>query len=221
MKPGLLFAGAFALGLLSTSAFAANGNTRLELGLGAHWGDPELEDNGASADLNTDTGIAISGAAWFDNVGVQNLSLGVEFLHLRDGDYSESGTFSDSVITASGTLSIEPQINALMVNAAYRDDRATTKFHPYIGAGAGAAIASADLDFTGTLTVGGTTFTNASTDDDDIGFAWQFYAGADYDITDHLYIGAGLKYFGTDVSLFDVDVEFRNFVALAKIGYRF
>jgi opacity protein-like surface antigen len=215
-------AGIVAASMLSTAAFAANNTLRLELGLGAHWGDPHLEYQGQSDDLSTDTGIAVSGAAWIDGIAFQNLSVGLEFLHLRDGDYSETGSFSDAGISASGTLGIEPQVNAVMINAAYRDNRVGTKFHPYIGAGAGAAFASADLSFNGTVTVGADSFTGSgSTDDDDVGFAWQAFIGADYDITDRLYIGASVKYFGTDVQLFDIDVEFRNVVALAKIGYRF
>ena len=215
----ILTAALAALVVVAPAAAFAD-DSRLELGLGIHTGDPELEYQGNSTELDTDTGFALSVRYWRDGLINSNLSFGAEYLHLNGGDYSENATYSGA-ISGTATLDLEPTINAFMANAAIRAN-GTEKFHPYAGLGAGLAWASVDLSVNGTLTYGGTTYTaNGSDDDSDTALAWQLFAGADFDVTESIYIGAEARYFGTDVKLFDVDTEFRNFSAMAKLGYRF
>ena len=59
---------------------------RLEVGVGIHGGDPDIEVAGESGALDTDTGIAISAGGWADHVGGHNLSWGLEYLRVRDSD---------------------------------------------------------------------------------------------------------------------------------------
>ncbi len=198
---------------------------RAEVGGGAFFGDPEISFAGVSGDLDTDTGIAISAGLWSDGPGgIRDLSIGAQYLRLQDSDFDETlgGTFLNATIT--GRLQLEPTINAVMFNAAYRYNKNEgNRFHPYIGGGIGAAFVDADLSATGTVTVNGTLLAagTLSASDSATGFAWQAIAGVDVDITDHVYAGVNYRYFGTDVTLFDVDVDFRQHVIMGVIGYRY
>ena len=212
---------ALAAALLLMVASLASAQSRLEVGLGFHGGDPELSFGGSSLDLDTDTGLAGSVRYWRDGVGSKTLSIGLEFLHLRDSDFGKTATFT-GVISGTATVAIEPEINAFMFNAALRTNSSQSKLHPYIGVGVGFARVNVDVTVSAALTLGGTTFSgSASADDSDTGFAWQLYAGLDYDLGSAWYIGLDARYFVTDVKLFGVDVDFRNSVFMAKLGYRF
>ena len=202
---------------LSASAFAAN-HFRLQFGAGVQGGDPEVAFADVSGDLDTDTGFAISGGAWVDKVGWKYLSLGLEYLGLQDSDFSESGSVSGTAlgVTFSGTIDIEPTIDAFMINAAIRNNSGNS--HPYIGGGIGFALASADAS--GTLTIDGETG-SASIDDDDTAFAGQLFIGFDYDVVGSLYLGVNGRYFLMDADLFGADVEFRTWSVMGIVGFRF
>ena len=203
---------------LSASAFAAN-HFRLQFGAGVQGGDPEVSFAGESGDLDTDTGFAISGGAWVDKVGWKHLSLGLEYLGLQDSDFSESGSVTIPGFTASGTLDIEPTIDAFMINAAIRNNSGNS--HPYIGGGIGFALASADVTFSGTGTIEGEPFGSVSVDDDDTAFAGQLFIGFDYDVVGSLYLGVNGRYFLMDAELFGADVEFRTWSVMGIVGFRF
>jgi len=217
-----LLAAAFLL--CSPQAFAAD--WRGEFGIGAHGGDPEFSFAGVTDDLDTDTGIALSGQIWADGLIEKApwLSLGVQYLRLQDADFNESVSASILGVTVTGQLDLEPTIDTFLVNAAYRGKVGSQdKLHPFIGGGIGFARSSVDAFAAAAVTVNGQTLLNASAnaDDDDTNLAWQFFAGADYDVTDKMYVGATFRYLGTDATLFGADVEFRNFVGMASIGYKF
>ena len=196
---------------LSASAFAAN-HFRLQFGAGVQGGDPELSFAGVSGDLDTDTGIAISAGVWVDKVKWKYLSLGLEYLRLQDSDFNESASATFLGVTLSGTLDIEPTIDAFMVNAAIRKNDGS--IHPYIGGGIGLAFA----DVTGTVIIDGETLTE---DDDDTAFAGQLFIGFDYDVVGSLYLGVNGRYFLMDADLFGADVEFRIWSVMGIVGFRF
>ncbi len=187
---------------------------RAEAGAGAFFGDPKVSVLGVSGDLDTDTGIAILAGLWSDGPGaIRDLSIGAQYLRLQDGDFS----FLHPTL---GAVEIEPTINAVMGNALYRYNKNEgNRFHPYIGGGIGAAFVNVDASATALGSGSASAW----------GFAWQAMAGVDFDVTDHVYLGANYRYFGTDVSfteLFDipgvdVDVDFRQHVIMGVIGYRF
>ena len=211
---------------LSSTAFAADGSyMRAELGIGAHGGDPDIEFAGQSDSLDVDTGAALAAGIWFDKVASKKiggdwLSVGVQYQRLQDSDFSESGSGTILGATITGTLDLEPEIDAFMVNAALRQNEG--KFHPYIGGGIGIAQSSVDAALSLTVTVNGQTFVGAGTvDDSDTALAGQFFAGVDYDVTEKIYLGANVKYFLTDATLFDADVEFRTLAGMAVVGYKF
>tara|TARA_B100000686_G_C16471754_1_gene802469 strand:- start:399 stop:707 length:309 start_codon:yes stop_codon:yes gene_type:complete len=102
------------------------------------------------------------------------------------------------------------------MNVAYR--KPDGKIHPIIGGGIG--VAQTSIEAVGSITVNGQIFAGTA-DDDDTNFAWQMFAGIDYDITDRAYLGATVSYLGTDATLFSADVEFRNLVGMARVGYKF
>jgi len=204
---------------LSASAFAAN-HFRIQFGAGVQGGDPEVTVADVSFDLDTDTGFAISGGAWVDKVGWKHLSLGLEYLGLQDSDFSKSGSVTIPGFTASGTLDIEPTIDAFMINAAIRNNSGNS--HPYIGGGIGFALASADVTISGAGTINGEPVSGSfSTDDDDTAFAGQLFIGFDYDVVGSLYLGVNGRYFLMDADLFGADVEFRTWSVMGIVGFRF
>ena len=210
---------------VSFLAFASSANSadwRAEFGIGAHGGDPEVSFAGATDDLDTDNGLAITGQLWADGVAEKMpwLTLGAQYLRLSDSDFSETASGTVLGVAVTGQLDLDPTIDAFLINAAYR--KPDGKFHPIIGGGIGVAKSSIDATASATFTVNGQNFVASGTaDDDDSNFAWQMFAGMDYDLTDKAYLGASITYFGTDANLFGADVEFRNVVGMAKIGYRF
>lgn len=221
-KKGLfaVLGGAFLIGLSSTAFAAERSSWRAELGLGFHGGDPDIEFAGVSDTLDTDTGLAFAAGLWVDKVGADWLSLGIQYQRLQDSDFSETATATLLGVTLTGTLDLEPEIDAFMVNAAARHNKG--RVHPYIGGGIGFARSSVDATVAVTLTVDGQTFVAAGTaDDSDTAFAGQIFAGVDFDMTDNLYLGVNVKYFLTDPTLFGADVEFRNVSGMAVLGYKF
>ncbi|MCH7544427.1 MAG: outer membrane beta-barrel protein [Proteobacteria bacterium] len=205
--------------MLPGSALAVD-DFRLEVGLGIHGGDPDIEFAGVSGSLDTDTGIAISAAGWVDHVGWKHFSLGLEYLRLQDSDFHESASVVFLGGTLTGTLDFEPTIDAVMVNAAIRKN--TGMAHPYIGGGIGLAHADADLTASATVTVGGQTFSvSGSANDTDTAFAGQLFGGMDVDIGGSWYFGVNARYFLMNADLFGADVEFRNWVVLGFVGLKF
>ena len=207
---------------LTIQATAQSAEWRAELGLGAHGGDPEISFAGESEDLDTDTGFAVTGQLWADGVTEKApwLTMGLQYLRLDDADFSEAASGTVLGATITGQLDLDPTLDGFLVNVAYR--KPDGKFHPMIGGGIGVAKASVDASVVATITVNGQTFIAAGdADDDDTNFAWQMFAGFDYDVTDKAYVGATVSYFGTDAALFGADVEFRNLVGIARVGYKF
>lgn len=192
---------------------------RIEVNGGANWGDPHLSVNGAEGDLDVGTGFSVGAQLWVDRIGFDYLSLGAQYLYLRQGKFSESGTVSGPGVSGSGTISIRPSYHTFFANAALRYPEGN--INPYIGGGVGLAVSKAEVDFTGTATVNGVTFTNGSDSDSSTNFAGQVFGGVDVTVADNVYLGVSGRYIMTDSSLFGIDVESRIFSAMAAVGYRF
>ncbi len=193
---------------------------RLEVGGGVQAGDPEIEFGGVSGDLDTGTGYVAGAAVWVDGLGLEFLSLGVQYLRLAGNDFSETGSGTFLGVTVAGTLDIEPTIDAVMFNAALRKNDGT--FHPYVGGGVGVAFSSADISASAVVVVGGSTFVVAgSADDNDTGIAGQVFGGVDVDVTDNIYLGVNGRYLVTSANLFGADVNFGNFAGMGVVGVRF
>jgi opacity protein-like surface antigen len=193
---------------------------RLEVNGGANWGDPHLSFNGLEDDLNVGTGYSVGAQLWLDRVGFDYLSLGAQYLYLRQGNFSQSGAVNAPGITGNGTVEIKPSLHTFFVNAALRYPEG--RINPYLGGGIGMAISRASVSASGTVTVNGQTFTGSGTDSDSsANFAGQVFGGVDVMVTDTVYLGVSGRYILTDASLFGVDVDSRVFSAMATLGYRF
>jgi len=145
---------------------------------------------------------------------VKYLSLGLEYLRLQDSDFSESASGAFLGVTLSGTLDIEPTIDAVMINVAIRNN--SGNIHPYFGLGIGVGRADADLTASLTVTVDGETFAaSGSTNDDDTAFAGQLFAGVDADVGGNWYVGINGRYFLMDADLFGADVELNMAASIA------
>ena len=209
--------------LMVWAAPASAADVRIEISGGAMHSEPDVEFGGVSDSLETDTGYAGGAGLWVDKVGVEWISLGVQYLNQQGFDFSKtaSGTILGATIT--GTVDLEPTINSAFVNIAARGHFGKNKrFHPYIGGGIGVARSQVDASVTATLAVGGTTFLIAgNADDDDVTLAGQAFVGFDVDFTKRVYSGVNVRYLMTDANLFGADVEFRNAIGMAVLGVRF
>jgi opacity protein-like surface antigen len=193
---------------------------RLEINGGANWGDPHLSFNGVEDDLDVGTGWSVGAQAWLDRVGFDYLSLGAQYLYLRQGNFSESGTVSAPGISGSGSLEVKPSLHTFFVNAALRYPEGN--INPYVGGGVGLAVSRASVSASGTVTVNGQTFTGSdSTSDSSTNFAGQVFGGVDVAVTETIYLGVSARYILTDAKLFGIDVDSRIVSAMATIGYRF
>ena len=193
---------------------------RLEVNGGANWGDPHLSFNGMEDDLDAGTGWSVGAQAWLDRVGFDYLSLGAQYVYLRQGNFSESGPVSGPGISGNGSIEIKPSLHAFFVNAALRYPEGN--INPYIGGGVGLAVSHASVSASGTVTVNGQTFTGSSSDSDNsTNFAGQVFGGVDVSVTENVYLGVSARYILTDSNLFGIDVDSRIISAMATIGYRF
>ena len=194
-------------------------DVRVEINGGANWGDPHLSANGAEADLDVGTGFSAGAQVWFDRIGFDYLSLGAQYLYIRQGKFEESVSGSAPGITASGTISIRPSYHTFFANAALRYPEGN--INPYIGGGVGFAVSQMNVDFTGTATINGQTFTSGSDSDSSTNFAGQVFGGVDVAVTDNIYLGVSGRYILTDSNQFGIDVKSRVYSAMATVGYRF
>ncbi len=201
---------------------------RFDIGVGVHGGDPKVTFNGVSDNLNTDTGFAVSAGIWKDKLfaeklGQDWLSIGAEYLRLQDSNFSETTNATVLGGTLTGKLDLKPVTDSFFINLAARSNsNKFGKFHPYLGGGVGLANTKVNATFGATLTVGGSTYALAGTSDSsDTSLAGQFFVGADYDLTDKVYVGAKVRYFMTDATLFGANTEFRNLIGMAVLGVKF
>ncbi len=148
------------------------------------------------------------------------LSLGLEYFRLQDSDFSESASGEFLGVTLSGTLDIEPTIDAVMINIAIRNN--SGNIHPYFGLGTGVGHADLDLTASATVTAGGESFSaSGSANDTDTAFAGQLFAGFDADVGGNWYVGVNGRLFLMDADLFGADVDFRTWSVMGIVGFRF
>jgi hypothetical protein len=123
------------------------------------------------ADSLGGTGIAGGASIWLDGQLFDDLSLGARYLH-TDNSVSLKGLAIGDAHFAS---------NAFLVDAAWRINSGS--LHPFIGIGAGMG-----------LNQGGATGWNAHSEAD---FAGDVFAGFDYDLSRHFYVGIKGEFFYT------------------------
>lgn len=193
---------------------------RFEALIGANWGDPSLSFGGAEGDLDVGTGFSVGAGVWLDRVGFDYLSLGAQYLYLRQGSYEDSGIVAIPGATATGTLEVRPSMHAFFANAALRYPEG--RINPYIGGGIGFAVSKASADVAGIATINGVNYTgNGSDSDSSTNFAGQVFGGVDLGITDKVYLGVSGRYVMTDSKLLGIDVDSRIFSVMTNLGYRF
>ncbi len=158
-----LFAGATgALMLLVASPALADGEFYGSLSGGLAFADLRQ----GSVDVDTDTGLSISGAAGYDIQGP-----------LR---FEATGTFAQAGLDEGGLDGDFQMISAL--GNTYLDIDLPGTVKPHLGVGAG--IAQIDVD-------AGSAFS-----DDEIVFAWNAIAGVDYSFDGRMTFSAGYRYMG-------------------------
>lgn len=193
---------------------------RLEIDGGANWGDPHLSFGGFEDDLDVGTGWSVGAQAWLDRVGFDYLSLGAQYLYLRQGNFAELGPISAPGISGSGSIEVKPSLHTFFVNAALRYPEGPV--NPYVGGGIGLAVSRASVSASGTVTVNGQMFTGSgSNSDSSTNFAGQVFGGVDVAVTENVYLGVSARYILTDAKLFGIDVDSRIVSAMATIGYKF
>ena len=208
--------------ILFTFCGSTFADTRGEFQAGFASGDPEITFAGVSEDLDVDTGINLGANLWFDDLVSPNLSFGLSVNRATQADFSESAAVTFLGVTLAGTLDIEHDIDTVMFNVLLRDNSAGKKIRPYIGGGVGFANVDAEATLTATITVNGQAFTGVgTTSDDDTNFAAQFMAGADFEITENVYVGANLGYFMTEADLFGAEIDFDTFRGNLVLGVKF
>ena len=172
-------------------------DVRVEINGGANWGDPHLSINGAEGDLDVGTGFSVGAQLWVDRVGFDYLSLGAQYLYLRQGEFSASGTVSAPGVTGTGSVSIRPSYHTFFANAALRYPEGS--INPYIGGGIGVAVSKLSADLSGTGTINGQAFAaNGSDSDSSTNFAGQVFGGVDITIADNIYLGVSGRYILTN-----------------------
>lgn len=215
----------FLAGVAPSDAAAAE--FRVEAGLGVAHGDHNLAYSrnlnavGLSVDSSSainGSGIAVTAGAWVDGLLFKNLSFGLEYLHI------ENSADLDLTVKALGeTVSVgsgaDLGINALMLNAAWRQNRGT--IHPYVALGAGATRLEASIDSDVTATAGISELRLLDFSDSAYAPAGQVVIGFDYDVSERVYVGAAARYFLFDGRLFGRDEVIRELAATVKLGIAF
>lgn len=202
---------AFAFILFSSQVIAEG--MRGELQMGASLGDLEIEMNGLSEVLDTESGFAFSGSAWLDEIFMPYLSLGLQYIFIAREDFVESGSFGGST---NNDVTFEHIFHLFMANAVFRDSDGYViggyRFYPYIGGGLGIGEVDARMSPSRAPTF----------EDNDSVFVIQATGGIDFDVTDKAYIGFNGSYLSAETAnLFGSDVNFDGWRVMGVIGIRF
>jgi len=214
-----LLLGSLSMFILCGSVFAVD--MRAEFQAGFVTGDPEITFAGVSEDLDVDNGINLGGNIWWDGVASPNLSLGLSINRSSQQDFDVAVNQQFLNVVVQG-ITLEHDIDTVMVNAIFRDNSAGKKMRPYVGGGIGMAKTDVDTVITGTITVNGQQFAATGTaTDDDTSFAFQFMGGVDFEVTENVYVGASLGYFMTEAEIFGADVDFDSFRGNLVLGVKF
>ena len=143
-------------------------------------------------------GPAANAGIWIDKLLTDNLSLGLQYLHL-------SNTLSFSDVNDQHT-----RVNAGMFDAAWRMNNGVV--HPYLGAGIGFGVTNVSLP---------TEEDSPNEHDTATDVAGQVFFGFDYDILDNVYVGVNGRWFITDPELFGFDETVHQVALMGNVGIKF
>ena len=141
---------------------------------------------------------AANAGIWIDKLLTDNLSLGLQYLHL-------SNTLSFSDVNDQHT-----RVNAGMFDAAWRMNNGVV--HPYLGAGIGFGVTNVSLP---------TEEDSPNEHDTATDVAGQVFFGFDYDILDNVYVGVNGRWFITDPELFGFDETVHQVALMGNVGIKF
>jgi opacity protein-like surface antigen len=200
--------------------------------------------------FRTSPSYAFSAAGWVDDVLLNNMSFGLEYLALPNTENIEKGTYtqgSTNFTLFDYTTDFETDTHAFMFNAAFRSNGDWLEsFHPYIGGGVGYQQTFFDVDTTNVCNFNfgpSCSSQNANNvrhlaEGADSQFAYQFFIGADYDFYEKYYIGSNFRYFHSEIKAptrvlgttyiggipfeqVTIENELNLYSLMIKLGYRF
>ena len=180
-------------------------------------------------DINLNSGwFAGAKLGWQTSFTKKWLAIELEYNHMENP--FDAGT---PYLTAGYALTYDGKvkIDSGMLNLIGRYPEG--KIHPYIGAGAGYAYVQLD-DIRSSII--GINYLNTASGSKGV-FAYQFMCGLDFEITDHIYMGFGYKYFIANKAQFDtrltsplapglsdpgtVEVDYKAHVIAFTVGFMF
>ncbi|MXN67474.1 hypothetical protein GR183_21415 [Stappia sp. GBMRC 2046] len=160
-------------------------------------------------------------AIWWD---IDWLSYGLEYTAVNGKDrYGQNDRFFNRD-AASGSVKYEVSSHAFLLNLAARGTL-FQRLHPYAGAGIGPAIIRHSFEYTPdyqSLWVLPFSFNiqTRAKSKTSVELAYQVFGGMDFDVTERVYVGGRISWFGTNETSFVADSVFskRYGSANAKIG---
>jgi opacity protein-like surface antigen len=179
----------------SGSRFGQNAGPYFRVGVGPAFTEDgkvtEFSGFAGSSKIDYDVGSAFEGAIGF----AFNEWVSAEF---------QAGWIANEIDSAEGFASDDTFLyNApFLANVTFQHAIPRTYITPYIGAGVGGSVTGFDTDF---FSDGNTTLFGS---DEDVVFAYQFFAGARFDFNRNMSLGVGYKYFATEDSSFRYDSVF-------------
>ena len=189
------------------------------------------DDFGTITDFDIDTGFVVGGAA---GVSWSDFTFEIEgAFRSQSIQYGYDITDPDFAEFANVVADFDAEVGSVLANAWYEYDF-TEKFSVYGGGGIGVGFSRFSLnDFEG-LDLVPDGFEVGDPDDLTVtgtSFAWQIGAGVKYSLSENVAIGAGYRFFNSDIgggSFVDGDeieqtnaIDFSNSSLIAEITYKF
>lgn len=198
IKRALLATTAFALAASVAPAPAADGTMYVALGGGGDWLREQYGRATAGSDYigvgaSGDVGFVLHAAVGSGVSAIDGLRIELEASY-RQND-ATGYLLSYTTLWIGGPVEVQESTFAVLANAWYECDFGN--LHPYVGGGAGWAKTDIEGDFFGSV-IGPT----RDIDSSGSGFAWQFGAGINYDLSPNVTVGVGYRYFsGPEVDM--------------------
>ena len=161
---------------------------------------------GTSADLSLDSSGMIGFKMGYILPQARALAFELEWNYMFDQNIPPQVV---SGVRESG----EVALNNFLVNVILRYPEG--KIHPYIGGGIGAS----SMYIQNTESIGGVVVNVA--DESATGFAWQFLAGVNVDLTPNLSADLAYRYFGTNPGFSMIDVDYRTQAVTLGLNFHF
>ena len=190
--------------LLPTKAAAQEGGAYLEVHLGSAF-VKDIPAFGSEVKLNA--GYTTGGALGY-RIGAARIETEVAYRHNELDDFEGMAPAAPGPATTDGDISAW----SLMGNV-YLDFRNRSPVTPFIGAGAGAVEISREA-----AVIGG----RFLSDHEETGFAYQFMAGAGWDLTEKVSLNLAYRYFSApDSEVLGQDSDYRSHNALVGVKLSF